>query len=466
MPYESASSVERRVGSGGLATRRQPGDVRLEAGKLGHCIGAVLRQIDEQMDELVVRPIERIADLIGLFGAPVRKRRARAARCRRSVRVLLCSVPRSLVAWSHPVSGAGGKQPSSDDETRAPKDSRHPIIASERILSPSADVYHDTNAEAGGRLNAASSEWMTVLRPRLHRYCARMMGSTFDGEDIVQETMAKATNALSAGATIAEPERWLFRIAHNAALDALRRRQREGIAADASELAALADPAAADARVSVAATLSVFLDLVPMQRASVALVDVIGYSLKETAATLDTSVAAVKAALHRGRHRLRETVRSAPAKVLSDADRERLGDYAERFNAHDWDALRGLLAEDVRLDLVNRVHLVGRRDVGLLHPLRGGERLGLCPRVGGRPTGFTGVRSRRRPATADLRRADRLAADARRCHSRFPVRRLHHGRSGSSMIATRRCPKPSGAGAEIGTRTVPNEPVDFADRVL
>src|SRR3981189_793516 len=64
------------------------------------------------------------------------------------------------------------------------------------------------------------------LRPKLHRYCARMTGSVIDGEDVVQETMNKALEAFPPGGIIVRPEGWLFRIAHNAALDFLRRRAR------------------------------------------------------------------------------------------------------------------------------------------------------------------------------------------------------------------------------------------------
>jgi len=65
------------------------------------------------------------------------------------------------------------------------------------------------------------------LRPKLHRYCARMAGSVIDGEDIVQETLIKALQAIDGDASVERPEQWLFRIAHNAAQDHLRRRQRE-----------------------------------------------------------------------------------------------------------------------------------------------------------------------------------------------------------------------------------------------
>jgi RNA polymerase sigma-70 factor (ECF subfamily) len=211
----------------------------------------------------------------------------------------------------------------------------------------------------------AVGEWMQVIRPRLHRYCARMLGSAFDGEDVVQEAMTKAAQALGEGAAVERPEPWLFRIAHNAALDALRRRQREALFEDDSALESVAGPAAADSRVAVTAALASFLALVPSQRASVALIDVIGHSLEETAAILETSVAAVKAALHRGRARLRDNADAPETPTMSPEDRARLTAYAERFNAHDWDALRALLAEEVRLDLVNRVRIDGRRDVSV-----------------------------------------------------------------------------------------------------
>jgi RNA polymerase sigma-70 factor, ECF subfamily len=202
---------------------------------------------------------------------------------------------------------------------------------------------------------------MTEMRPRLHRYCARMLGSAFDGEDVVQEALAKASQALAAGAEVAQPEAWLLRIAHNAALDALRRRARDPVDALSDEMPDTAS--AADSRAASSAALASFLALAPAQRAAVALVDVLGHSAGETAAILDTSVAAVKASLHRGRLRLR-AIAAAPV-MLDVAERARLEAYAERFNAHDWDALRALLAEDVRLDLANRTRIHGAKEVGV-----------------------------------------------------------------------------------------------------
>jgi len=96
-------------------------------------------------------------------------------------------------------------------------------------------------------------------------------------------------------------------------------------------------------------------------------VDVLGYQPAETAGILGLTLPAVKAALHRGRLRLREVAGpdgDTPAR-FSPEQRRRLQDYADRFNARDFDALRDLLAEDVRLDLANRRHLAGKKDVSV-----------------------------------------------------------------------------------------------------
>src|ERR1700679_4374575 len=61
-----------------------------------------------------------------------------------------------------------------------------------------------------------------TIRPELHRYCARLTGSVIEGEDIVQDTLAKAFYALSLSADVPPLRPWLFRIAHNAAIDFLK----------------------------------------------------------------------------------------------------------------------------------------------------------------------------------------------------------------------------------------------------
>src|SRR5215813_12882539 len=67
------------------------------------------------------------------------------------------------------------------------------------------------------------------VRPELHRYCARMTGSVFDGEDVVQDTLAKAYFALGQMEETPPLRPWLFRIAHNTAMDFLRRYEHKNV---------------------------------------------------------------------------------------------------------------------------------------------------------------------------------------------------------------------------------------------
>jgi RNA polymerase sigma-70 factor (ECF subfamily) len=208
---------------------------------------------------------------------------------------------------------------------------------------------------------------LTTLRPGLHRYCARMLGSAFDGEDVVQDVIAKLLVS-PPDATIERPENWLFRIAHNEALDALRRRKRQSDLTVDMDLAELRDmESAADTELAVHASLHTIAQLPIIQRSTIVLIDVLEHSIDEAAKILDVTPAAVKSALHRGRIRLRE-LNASPREqeqTLSRQEAQRVRDYAEQFNARNFDALRALLAEDVRLDLVNRTRLNGRKDVSV-----------------------------------------------------------------------------------------------------
>ncbi len=208
---------------------------------------------------------------------------------------------------------------------------------------------------------------LVAMRPKLHRYCARMVGSVIDGEDVVQDALIKAVEARPAAGRIDNPEGWLFRIAHNTALDFLRRRSRQEAQLTDGEVEMVADEIDAIASRQIAsASLRTFMRLPVAQRASVILMDVLGCSLQEVCAIMDYSLPAAKAALHRGRVQLRDIAQEsddAPHPVLSDADRARLASYVASFNARDFDAIRAMIADDVRLDLVARTRLRGKAEV-------------------------------------------------------------------------------------------------------
>jgi len=204
------------------------------------------------------------------------------------------------------------------------------------------------------------------LRPKLHRYAARMAGSVIEGEDIVQEAAVKALAAHDGGARVERPEQWLFRIAHNAAQDHLRRRQRERSRMSEADMTAIADlSASAETRLATAASLRSFMRLTLAQRSAVILVDVLGLSLQEACEVTGATLAAVKAALHRGRAELK-ALAALPDDMtmprLDPQEERRLRRYVDLFNARDFDGVRTLIAEDIQVDVVNRARLSGKKE--------------------------------------------------------------------------------------------------------
>ena len=207
------------------------------------------------------------------------------------------------------------------------------------------------------------------LRPELHRYCARLMGSVIDGEDVVQDTLARALVALQDMEEMPPLRPWLFRIAHNRALDLLRGRavrMTEPIEA-ASDVADLANPDPVEMLMrqeAVKTAVSRFVELPTIQRSVVILKDVLDQSLIEIATLLDLTVDAVKGHLARGRARLRQINAQAGPILQAQPASAAVVRYVALFNQQDWDGLRALLADDVKLHQSTYPVRVGSAEVG------------------------------------------------------------------------------------------------------
>ena len=202
-------------------------------------------------------------------------------------------------------------------------------------------------------------ETISQLRPKLHRYCARMTGSVMDGEDVVQESLFNAyrhLETLDEGRPLAP---WLFQIAHNRSIDFIRRREvrmtMETAAAAAAESEAQEE---LDDQPDLGEAIEhlVFI-LPPKERTCVLLKEVLDYSLEETAEIIGSTAGAVKSALHRARAKLARAAATPAAPPPQPHDPELLRIlrlYVDRFNRKDWDGVRDLIAADANLLVADR----------------------------------------------------------------------------------------------------------------
>jgi RNA polymerase sigma-70 factor (ECF subfamily) len=210
--------------------------------------------------------------------------------------------------------------------------------------------------EDSGKFDArylAFLETIGQLRPKLHRYCARMTGSVTDGEDVVQDALFRAYRNLDTYDESRPLAPWLFRVAHNQCIDFLRRR---GVRMEAESVAAEPEVVQPDgfSGASLGPALErLVLNLPPKERACVLLKDVFDYSLEEIAELVNSTVGGVKAALSRGRAKLVATQRPV-ARPPTAQNREILRLYVDRFNNRDWDGLRELMSADARLLVADR----------------------------------------------------------------------------------------------------------------
>ncbi len=191
------------------------------------------------------------------------------------------------------------------------------------------------------------------LRPELYRYCRFLTRSALDAEDLSQETLTRAfaaTARLAAAPT--NPRAWLFRVATNAWIDQTRRPAAEAAAgAVDSEVHEAVGPGELHEAAS-----RLLVSLSPQERAAIVLKEAFDLSLDETAATLGTSVGAVKAALHRGRGKLAlEHVAASAARPVPKA----LEAFCDAFRAGDLARLTSLLLDTAVVEVVGATTVHG-----------------------------------------------------------------------------------------------------------
>ena len=213
-------------------------------------------------------------------------------------------------------------------------------------------------------------------RAELRAYCYRMLGSPFEAEDAVQETLIKAWRGFERFEGRAALRSWLYRIATNVCLDMLNGRERRARPMDLgparepveSNLNTLPEvtwiepvpdglvvpPDADPAEVAVSretirlAFVAALQHLPPRQRAVLILCEVLRWKASEVAELLETSVASVNSALQRARSTLEASDLSATdtSPSVDKADAELLARYVEAFERYDMDALTAVIQED------------------------------------------------------------------------------------------------------------------------
>jgi RNA polymerase sigma-70 factor, ECF subfamily len=210
----------------------------------------------------------------------------------------------------------------------------------------------------------ATAGELEQYRRELTGYCYRMLGSAFEAEDAVQETMLRAWRSLDRFEGRSALRSWLFRIATNVCFDQLSGREKrarpmdlgpaeEPLFENLAELPEVTwitplptpDELAEQRETLRLAFVAALQNLPPKQRAALILCEVLHWQASEAAELLKTSVASINSALQRARATLATVDTTAPAE-LDDEARALLERYVEAFEAYDIDRLTELLHED------------------------------------------------------------------------------------------------------------------------
>ena len=206
---------------------------------------------------------------------------------------------------------------------------------------------------------------LVPFRPDLHRYCLRLTGSVWDAEDLVQDALLRVFGLMGkVDAALGDPRAYLIRTATNLWIDQVRRQDvhQAALALEAErEERRMSEPTLEGERSLEVrdAARQLIGRLAPRERAALLLKDVFDLSLADTALTLRTSVGAVKAALHRGRGRLKEidedVVGSQP-----NVSAEVLERFMAALTARDFDVLFAVVGENATAELVGGNIMEGR----------------------------------------------------------------------------------------------------------
>jgi RNA polymerase sigma-70 factor (ECF subfamily) len=236
--------------------------------------------------------------------------------------------------------------------------------------------------DAAGVDEGAFSDFVKAHSTELHAHCYRMLGSVHDADDALQDTLLRAWRALPKFRGQSSLRTWLYRIATNVCLDAIARRPKRVLPVDygpptqpgasasehpfpeklwiepyPDEAFGVADGAAApEARYErrealELAFVAALQHLPPRQRSALILRDVLGFSAREAAAAMETTVASVNGAVRRARatvdERLPEQSQQATLRALGDRRlREIVERFADSFERGEIHAVLGMLAED------------------------------------------------------------------------------------------------------------------------